>query len=150
LSRHPTQGEHDSAIHTVAPHAAHPEQKISTPDITNYEVVKIFEVYELDSAIFVEVLVCEHTTSSSTYRFEKLEWQALSKVQAAAEAIYMLSQTLYDDIEILSHQLDSEMCTQSTQKKILFTVAEDPGAQAIFAFGTVLRGGEVNGVVKTS
>jgi hypothetical protein len=150
LSRYLTHGKHDSAIHTVAPHAAHPEQEISTPDITNYEVVNIVKVYELDSAIFVEALVCEYTTSSSTYRFDKLEWQALSKVQATAEAIDMLSQSLYDDIEILSHQLEAGMCTQSTQKKILFIVAEDPGAQAILAFGTVLRGGEVNGVVMTS
>jgi hypothetical protein len=149
LSRYLTHGEHDSAIHTVAPHAAHPEQEISTPDITNYEVVNIVEVYELDGAIVVEALVCEYTTSSSAYRFDKLEWQAW-KVHATAEAIDMLPQSLYDDIEILSHQLEAEMCTQSTQKKILFTVAEDPGAQAILAFCTVVRGGEVNGVVKTS
>jgi hypothetical protein len=116
------------------------------------ELIARFPHYEVSG---IDVLATEqrrlHRRGASYrhYRFDKLEWQA-RKVHATAEAIDMLPQSLYDDIEILSHQLEAGMCTQSTQKKILFTVAEDPGAQAILAFGTIVRGGEVNGVVKTS
>jgi hypothetical protein len=102
-------------------------------------VLKIIEVYEHYSAIFVRAIVRDNIDSESTCRFDDLEWQALRKVPGSAEAVDMLPHGLCEDIEI----------THSTQKRIIFTVAKEPAAQAVLAFGLVLQRGEINSVVMT-
>jgi hypothetical protein len=103
-------------------------------------VLKIIEVYQHDSAIFVSALVRYNIASTSTCRFDDLEWQALRKAPGSAEAIDVLPHGLCEDIEI----------THSTQQRIVFTVTEELATQATLAFGPVLQGGEVNSVVMTS